>query len=317
MVSRATYDIHSPPPIYITGCYWIKASQLPDEFTPVFSDTDRADDAALPTSGSFSASCFRNIVNDHFATSDYIIPSEDSKETQALLPKLRQTMEVVGDDELELTYDEWVYLTTGWYPKNNKSQLLGSRARRAAFSYGTLLLDNADNDAPVRPYGVFTAMHNYGFNRNLIAVEPSFLCIVGGVWEVPNSDAIYDTDWTYGGISVTRGQAANPSATTLDRGSPHTVDLFRNSKAWIADPTSEDIIGASGSGSSARASINYWLNGEVRFDRDLDPRRIRHSTGADTDLTLSQESTNTEGGEAYETNVNVFIGLAELQHFPD
>jgi hypothetical protein len=78
----------------------------------MFTDLSRGDSAAFPTGvpDRFEAQAFRNIFNDQFATSEFMISSPDSLETQAMLPELIQTMEVVGDDELNLTYDEWVYL---------------------------------------------------------------------------------------------------------------------------------------------------------------------------------------------------------------
>lgn len=324
MVSEQAYSIHSPDPIVVAGVYWVKASQLPDQFTTVFADLERSHSAALPLSGSFEASCFRNIFNDYFATAEFIIPSESSKETQALLPVLKQTMEVVGDDELNLSYDEWVYLVTGWYPKNNKSMRLGSYARRAKLISPTLLLDRADADASVDIYGKYGAMPSFSYQKNLIAVEPSFLCFVAGIWEQPNSLAIYGpTDGNptpdeqlgitggAGGVTLTRYQGATPAKDVLDRGSPKGVELFRNSAAWLADPTNTDPIGDIGE----RASLNYWLTGDVSFDVDYDPVRIIQS--GTVGVRRVPEAEDEEGEEAYPMRVDFHVGMSTLQHFPD
>ena len=165
LVSHEVYGIRSPAPIITAGAFWIKASQLPDQFVTIFSDLERSNTAAIPVSGSYEASLFRNLFNDYYATSEYIIAAEESKETQAILPIIKQTMEVVGDDELNLSYDEWVYLVTGWYPKNNKSQRLASYARRASFIAPTLMTDGADADAPSEIYGKYGASIQWGFNK--------------------------------------------------------------------------------------------------------------------------------------------------------
>ena len=68
---------------------------------------------------------------------------------------------------------------------------LYSRARRASLAFTQLLMDGADADAPVDAYGKFAARHQMSFSKNMICVEPSFLIIVGGVWEPPNSSRIY------------------------------------------------------------------------------------------------------------------------------
>jgi hypothetical protein len=309
----------------------VKASQLPDQYQNVFTDLERADSAVLPLAGSYEAQCFRNIFNDQFATAEHMITSESSKETQALLPEIRQTMEVIGDDELNLTYDEWVYLVTGWYPKNNKSMSLGSRARRGTLAFTALLTDGADADAPVDAYGKFVARHTMGFNKNLIAIEPSFLCFVAGVWEPPNSGQIYgglqatpgsDQDPGTTGdqvnvdvsqvtnLTLNRYQANAPSSQTLDRGVPKGIENMRSAANWLADPSSEDAIGDLGD----RAALNYWLNGDVSFDFDRDP----YTMGFDsTSSTLKRTREGSEGAESFITDVDFHVGVATLQHFPD
>ena len=107
---------------------------MPDYFRQVWaqrvnSDSDSSDTWSA-TYSNYSAACFRVIVNDHFADGDYIILSEASDETQAVLPPRIKTMEVVGDD-LELSYDDAIYLATGWYPKDERCMGLSARFSRA------------------------------------------------------------------------------------------------------------------------------------------------------------------------------------------
>ena len=328
MVSEQVYSVHSPAPIVVTGQYFIKLSQLDDQYQQVFSDLDRADNANIPLTASFEGALFRNIFNDRFATSEFLIPSNASKEVQAVLPELVQTVEVVGDDTLNLTYDEWVYLVTGWYPKNNKCMSLGSRARKASLAWTSLLMDGSDDDAPVDAYGKWVARHNFGWAKNLIAIEPCFVVFIAGMWEQPNSSSIYRGPTIASGLKNPDGtdavkprgryKGAAADATVLDRGADYTFNMFRNSRTWLADPSEHDPLGSLGappdnSRAGARDAINYWLNGEVRFSRDWDPFVL----GVESDKSLIRTREATEGAEKYKMDLNFFVGTSMLQHFLD
>ena len=164
----------------------------------------------------------------------------------------------------------------------------------------------------------------------MIAVEPSFLVFVAGMWEQPNSTQVYggskladeNEDVTLsitggaGGITLNRyqdtaateaGRAAR--AGTLDRGAPKGIELFRNAKAWLADPTTVDPLGDIGE----RATINYFLSGDVSFDFDHDPYVLTAS--ANDQLTVTRETL--EGGEKYPMTLDFSVGLATLHAFPD
>jgi hypothetical protein len=276
----------------------------------MFTDLSRADNAAFPSGvpDRFEAQAFRNIFNDQFATAEFMITDPDSLETQAMLPELIQTMEVVGDDELNLTYDDWVYLVTGWYPKNNKSQRLASRARRMGLAWTQLLTAGADADAPVGAYGKWVAKHDYGLDENIIAIEPTFIYFVAGLWETPNSDKIYEMDQV---ASRQRSRFIDVSANGayMDRGAPYAFNLFRNASAWIADPLEDDAMGDIGT----RNTVNYWLNGEVRATRDYDPMKLMIKPGTDS---LEVVDERIEGDEAFLCDLNFHCGTATLQAFP-
>ena len=151
-------------------------------------------------------------------------------------------------------------------------------------------------------------MHSY--SRNLIAVEPSFLCCVVGVMEDPNNAVLY-----YGSESAytaARWQGSAASATKLDRGAPHTVDELTNPARWLADPLIEDIADLSGDVGSEK-TLNYFLGGEVRFSQDIDPQVITSNAAADT-VAITTESS--EGAEVFNSLVDSFGSISELQHFP-
>lgn len=249
------------------------------------------------------------IVNDHFANdSDYMILSESSDETQALLPPRIKTMEVVGDD-LDLSYDDAIYLATGWYPKDERCMGLSARFTRAGLMAPRLI--ETPSSGALSIAGIFGSMHVHSYSRNLIAIEPSFLCCVAGVMEDPNNAILY-----YGSESEYRSErwrsGSSPGAAVLDRGAPHTVDELTNPARWLADPLVEDIADLSGDIGSEK-TINYFLGGEVRFSEDVDPQVITADTAADT-LTVTTESS--EGAEVFPSLIDSFGSLGELQHFP-
>lgn len=317
ILSEKVYGVHSPSPIYFSGFYLIKASQLPDEFRNVFSQTSdqRGDSTALPKSGKFSANCFRNIVNDHFASAHELIVDESSEATQALLPELVQTMEVVGDDELDLTYDEMIYLITGYYPKDNASMNLTFQKGKGGLVGGSLV----SGASVVTLAGHFGAMHNHSYSKNLICIEPSFLIGVAGVWEQPNNDTLYSS--AVGAAIRFQGASNTADNNFIDRGQVFEVDRFSTLDEWLADPTSDDPVGAldpaydSNAGTN-RATLNYWLSGEVSFDYDWDPIVV---TGEDAGagVTINAESSSAEGSEAYLSRVQAWTGVSTLQGFPD
>ena len=279
----------------------------------MFADIDRSNTATIPLTDAFTPALFRNVYNDHFAQIDYQIADEGSEETQALLPPLVTTVEIVGDDTMNLSYDDYIYLVTGYYPKNNKSMGLRFTMQRMGPLLPTLITDAADVDAPMDIYHKFGATVSLGWNRNLICIEPSFVLFVAGIWEEPNNSDLYAPMNPSGtSLDQKRFQGNTASATTLDRGSLPEYEYFRNADTWLANPATEDAIGAIGSGTGERASINYWMNGGVSFDFDRDPEVIE--VGG-TGLRSVKEAG--EGSESYMSHVYWSCGASTLQHFPD
>jgi hypothetical protein len=310
----------------------VKLSQLDDQYQQVFTNLDRGVGDPIPiTPDGYQYPVFRNIFNDHFASAEYMITSNAMQETQAVLPPLKQTIEVVGDDTLNLTYDEWVYLVTGFYPKDNKSMSLGSRARKGSLAWTNLITAGADDDAALDAYGKWVARHNFGYNDNLICIEPTFFMFVAGIWETPNSSDLYKPAKPTGGSAPTlrprkRGSASTSDADgegkILDRGADFEMNLARNSTSWIADPAELDPLGTLGSGAGERDMLNYWLAGELRMSRDYDPillkvasdktlQSVREDDAVDTGTTFSTG----EGSEAYLCDLNFHVGVATLQGF--
>ena len=320
-----TYDVHSYRPIFISAMAWVKASQLPDVMTRVFTDPTRTEDQDFPIATDFSSACFRNFFNDVFATQEYLIVDEEFQGSQAVIPPMIQTMEVVGGDELELSYDDYIYLLTGYYPKNNKSQLLGFRTTRGKMFAPTMLMPQAAGKPVVG--AKFSARHTYSSNKNMIAIEPSFLIAIAGVIAEPNSDAVYGTSRQPipGQASFdTRAKrrwrnAEGMPAKVLDRGAPFTVDNLRTAQDWLADPLdSTDPLGQQNSGDASLYTINYFMNGEVGFDRDLDAFTIAAAAGSGNNDGIGIiRSEKGEGEERFVSQVEVFHGGSTLQTFPD
>lgn len=318
VISRQTYGINSPKPILLTGAYFLKLSELPWDWQAVFADIDRAPTAAFPLSTSLTASLFREVYNHHFAQIEYRISSEESQETQALLPPLVDTVEIVGDDTMALSYGEYIELVTGYPLKVSGAMSLGSHLAPMNLAFTTLMNETpvADASSPIDVYGKFVARRNFGWNKNLIAVEPSFLIFVAGIWEEPNNQTLYGLMNPAGSdFDQVRYQGNSASSSVLDRGTPPAFEDFRNSSMWLANPAVVDPIGRLGTaGSEDRAAINYWMNGEVLFDYDHDPYVLQSNSDGDGVVRVDE---GTEGANAYVCNDKFFVGMSILQHFPD
>lgn len=216
-------------------------------------------------------------------------------------------MEVVGDDEIDLTYDDMIYLITGYYPKNNKSMQVG----RFQMGQGTLVMPSLGIPAAASDpqlCGHFGAVHRHSLSKNLICIEPSWLCLVAGVWEQPNNDTVYSQN-----TGVDRHQESKPAERnhTIDRGAGFAIDNMRNLDAWLVDPTSTDPVGDIGN----RATLNYWLNGDVQFDYDWDPIVLSGTTSEGPTVAFTTEAV--EGSEAYISRLQQHTGVSTLQGFPD
>lgn len=341
LLTFESYSVHGAAPIFFSGWYMVKLSQLPDNFRQVFTETSgtgaghRDVNADLPYGGDYTGPVFRNIFNDHFADHETWISSENSVATQAVLPEMIDTMEVVGDDDVDLTYDEMMYLITGFYPKNNNSiNLTFQKGRGKMMSPQSFAQAGADSRLAVG--GKFAAQHTHSYQKNLASAEPMFFMLVAGIWEEPNNNNIYSS------LTGTKGSRArfkgndnwgtatnSASNNVIDRGAPRAVDLLKNMNLWMIDPTVEDPIGDLGD----RAFLNYWLNGDVVHDFDYDPILIQGTSDSSATVEEKEEKTlfdytdpdnptagelkKQEGHRAFITHAKHWGGAATLQGFPD
>lgn len=247
---------------------------LPSALQEIFIDQTRTDTAALPGSRTWEGSLFRQIFNDYYATTDEWIADDTSTVNSATLPPLVQTMAVVGDDEQELTYHEWIFQQTGFNLPTEGCQQVSRMNSRARMSNLSL------QDGHGAAFGHFEVHHRHSVQRNLAAKEPSFIVGIIAIQEQPNQQ---------------QGRYTGAGAWDFEK--------LRNQNGWIArldDGTTD--IGDIGS----EATINLFEQGEVRFYDDWDPVKL---TSQSSDTIVSE---GTEGAETFAALATSWVGASVL-----
>ena len=306
----------------MSGVYTFPFSELDDAWQEMFTDSSRTITSPMPEGRDLRGEIFRKVYNDWYGGSnEFFIPTSKNKETQGVLRELIQTMEVVGDDDLELTYDEWIYLNTGSYPRMSKCRCLGMRVTRGKFIFPVHNLQAADRDTGVTVFGKWANRHEYSWNKNLLCIEPTVVAFIGGAWREPSSQDIYKKfDSDTNALDLTRFVTGADATDELDRGMPFEFEQFREAGAWLMDV----YPGAGGSDAyriqgdlGDRSSLNYWMNGEVRFDYDWDPGwlGVEQATAEEDDNLVGQLETG-EGDEAFISDDKFFCGVSVLNGFP-
>ena len=270
-----------------SGFYFVRLSVLPSALQEIFIDQTRADNAAMPGSRTWEGALFRQIFNDYYATTDEWIADDTSTVNSAALPPLVQTMAIVGDDEQELTYHEWIFQQTGFNLPTEGCQQVSRRNSRAGLSNLALM------DGHGAAFGHFEVSHTHSVQMNLAAKEPSFIVGIIAVQEEPNSG----TSGGATGDSTTTAGGLYPDANEWD------FEKLRNQNGWIArldDGTTD--IGDIGS----EATINLFEQGEVRFYEDWNPVKL---TSQASDTIVDESS---EGAETYSALSTSWLGASIL-----
>ena len=246
---------------------------LPDALQEVFIDSERTATDALPGNRTWTGAVFREVFNTHFADADQWIASDTSTVIEHTLPALIKTIEVVGTDEEELTYMDWIFEQTGFNLPSVGCEVMSRRNSMAGFTNLSLV---AGRDAA---YGHFRASHVHSVQKNYLAREPSFVAIIVGMQEQPNSQTLYSGGDTW------------------------DVDAYlRNQETWIA--RLDDSDNALGDVDANKATINLFHGGEVRFLSDWDPEKLSSSGG--------ESAEGTEGSETFSSLAQMWAGASVL-----
>ena len=256
-----------------SGLYFVSMLTLPDALQEVFIDASRTPASALPGNRTWTGAVFREIFNTHFADADQWIADDTSTVIEHELPPLIKTIEVVGTDEEELTYMEWIFQQTGFNLPTVGCDVMSRRNSLAGFSNMSLV---AGRDAA---FGHFRVSHVHSVQKNWLAREPSFVAVVVGMQEQPNSSSLYT-----GGDEWDVDQHLRDQTTWISRLDDATTEL--------------GVIDAN------EATINLFEAGEVRFLSDWDPAKLS-STGTET-------AEGTEGSETFSSLAQMWAGASVL-----
>ena len=272
-----------------SALYFVSMQVLPDELREVFIDSTRTPTSALPGTWTWTKAVFREIFNTHFADADTWITGVPS-DISADLPPLVKTIEVVGTDEEELTYDEWIFQQTGFNLPSIGCEPMSRMNSLGRFSSTSLV------EGRGAAYGHFRVNHVHRVAKNHLAAEPSFVGIVVGMQEQPNAQSTYEGGDTW------------------------DVDAYlRDQGSWITrlDDAEDGELGVV---DSTHATINLFQGGEIRFLNNWSPVKLTAAgavspeVSGQTDPVSDAPATDAAdaGGETYSSIAQVWAGASVL-----
>lgn len=324
---------------------------MPDSVRKIVEDDQAIDAVKLPSGSTWTREAFKQVYNDYYAFPDSIItdlnadldkaPSADhageyydNRKIVGRLHPLLRTMEVIGDDEVDLSYDEWVYAQTGRWPRSHGIEVLSQKMSRANFSSVGML------PGLNQPAGLLEQTLTVGTMRNHACTEAAILLTVAGFWEQPNVYKSYEAGTQSlagksGHAEARRAELGNIDNFALRQGTeddPFFVVDFFNSLDWfIPRPigaNEADALSTTLGDVGAVNALNFYLHGQQDNDGDWDPSVVKLSrlnvikaseavaqaAGLPAAVTaqvgnyLAYKSTKeaTEGAESFRTQVRAF-----------
>ena len=190
------------------------------------------------------------------------------------LPELIQSMEIVGDDDQDLTYGEWIYEQTGSPLGVSGIEPMGRGMVRANRLKEQIVPGVAQS---VSHYGASVSIST---DHNRLAKEPGMVVLFGGMYEEPNDVNKY-------GAGITGGDS--------DLREMYDGDKLRSGDAWIQRLSGQ--LGAGGLGDVGDVNtLNYLLNGCFDMAGDWDPEVV---TWDSTNKTFSVTQEASEGSERF------------------
>lgn len=239
-----------------SGVYLVGFQHLPEDARRFFlSDAD----SVVP----WAEHAFREIYNLRFSDEDYYIP-ENTNVTGATLRELIQTIDIVGDDELELTWPEFVEFQTGFPVNIPGAEILSWSIAAAQLSKQSHFVDDKE-------YRHFYRTFSHSIRKNHLSAQGAILMVVSGNWGNP---MVTDTE-------------SSAQRTTFD------INLLTNRDDWIIRPMDDDISSI-GSLSASQASINLFEGGDIYV-----PALTSIAPGGD--IELPTEGTDVENTEVAKT----------------
>lgn len=259
----------TPAPFCFSALFFVSTRVLDDTVRRVWLD-----DAFTLPAPSWSARCFQEIFNTHYADPDFYLP-ESSTAISARLPALIQTMDIVGAEELELTWEDYVMSQTGRRPRKDGSEPLDKRWGRMKRRRGDLLNLATSMDADVHEFGHLERWFGHSVTKNYSCDEAGFLCHVVGSYAHPlladaDHDALvnrYDVDLllTRDGWIPRNDQENDSYGAIVGDSSQASINLFEGGDLYmVVDTTGDAGLGASGNLQAQPAEeVGTGVNDEV------------------------------------------------------
>ena len=272
-----------PAPILFSALYAVGTEFMEEKHRRFFMvDGDQ--------STNWAEDAFRVVYNTYFQDEDYYISGSEDVLDARLRP-LIQTMELVGDDELELNWAEFIEFQTGYPLRSPKAEVLSFKIGRA-MPTGTGVFHN---DCLHHHFGK-TFMHSVQRNR-LLQQGGVILGIVGN-WSHPLLDG--------NGVSTP------------------TVNKMNNRYDWYIKPMDDAAGDDRGDITSTQDSINLFYGGEIYVPDgvdltdtftvsagDVDPRAMG-DTDDEGDITESSSDDSTTESTDLEFYADPWAGMSFL-----
>ena len=244
----------APAPILFSAIFAVGTEFMSEDHQRFFmNDTT--------TSISWAQDAFRVAYNTYFQDPDYYIGSNESVLTARLRP-LISTMEIVGADELELSWPEFIEFQTGYPLRQPQAEMLSFRIGKA-MRVGT---GDWANSVEYRHFG---RTFNHSVTKNRLLQQGGVLLGVVGNWSRP----VYD------------GQGVGtPSINRLT----HPDDWFVRP---LDDTLHDDILGSL---SATNNSINLFHGGEIYVPNEIDITNVITVKAGDVDVGTFATGVDTE-----------------------
>ena len=266
MTTEKMYPIYTPSPIVSSKLVFVGLQYMEEKYRRFFLDD--SDVAGI----NWAQGAFRAYYNHHIADEDYYIqPTEDVLD--AALPPMIPTIDLVGDDELELSWPEFVEYQSGFKPSIPGAEILSGPTGRMKRIMLPAVEDNTQ-------YVHYERMFNHSVTKNHVADQ-------GGV--------LLQLIFNWGNPLVTD----NEDSAQLD------INRLTNRDDWIIRPLDEESA-LLGKLSNSEAAINLFEGGDIYVPdtdtsatgtQDVDPDTFG---GGDEDTGVDESSRSEASAESDE-----------------
>ena len=261
-----------PPPLVFSALYMVGLEYMDEAFRRFFlTDADATVD--------WSGEAFKQVYNRYFADEDYYLTTTPDA---ANLRPLIQTIDIVEDDELELSWSEFVEFQTGFPVRMPGAEVLSFKIGRSGVSpdMGSVI-DNVW-------YGHLRKSFQHSVSKNHLAAQGAVLIMVCGNWSNPLLDG------------------SDASGGTFD------IAQLTNRDDWLIRSMDESDTNI-GQLSASKASINLFEGGDIYIPDGTDTNAIDVDAG-DVDVSPASDASDAPANVVIDESAMTASGAAQTDN---